>query len=51
MKIAKDTVVSLRYELFDANGSLWQKRKPPSATCTAASGTFPTVEERYKAKT
>ncbi len=29
MKIAKDTVVSLRYELFDAEGNLLEKVEEP----------------------
>lgn len=46
MKIAKDTVVSLRYELFDANGSLLEKADDPISYLHGGyDGIFPAVEE------
>ena len=44
MKIAKDTVVSLRYEIFDANGSLLEKTEDPISYLHGGYvGIFPTV--------
>ncbi|MEJ1958787.1 MAG: hypothetical protein WDM70_04490 [Nitrosomonadales bacterium] len=46
MKIAKDTVVSLRYELSDANGALLEKTDDPISYLHGGyDGIFPTVEE------
>ena len=46
MKIAKDTVVSLRYELSDANGALLEKTEEPISYLHGGyDGIFPTVEE------
>ena len=51
MKIAKDTVVSLRYELFDANGSLLEKTEDPISYLHGGyDGIFPTVEEALQNK-
>ena len=46
MKVAKDTVVSLRYELTDANGDLLEKiEEPVSYLHGGYDGIFPVVEE------
>jgi len=46
MKIAKNTVVSLRYELFDAEGELLEKvEEPVSYLHGGYDGIFPLVEE------
>lgn len=46
MKIAKDTVVSLSYELHDANGVLLEKTdEPVSYLHGGYDGIFPSVEE------
>lgn len=46
MKIAKDTVVSLRYELSDANGAMLEKTDDPISYLHGGyDGIFPTVEE------
>ena len=46
MKIVKDTVVSLRYELSDANGALLEKTDDPISYLHGGyDGIFPTVEE------
>lgn len=46
MKIVKDTVVSLRYELTDAGGVLLEKiEEPVSYLHGGYDGIFPTVEE------
>ena len=46
MKIAKDTVVSLRYELTDADGALLEKvEEPVSYLHGGYDGIFPVVEE------
>jgi FKBP-type peptidyl-prolyl cis-trans isomerase SlyD len=46
MKIAKDTVVSLRYELSDSNGALLEKTDDPISYLHGGyDGIFPTVEE------
>ncbi len=46
MKIAKDTVVSLRYELSDANGALLEKTEDPISYLHGGyDGIFPAVEE------
>ena len=46
MKIAKDTVVSLRYELFDSEGELLEKvEEPVSYLHGGYDGIFPLVEE------
>lgn len=51
MKIAKDTVVSLRYELFDAEGeSLEQVSEPISYLHGGYDGIFPLVEEALHGK-
>lgn len=51
MKIAKDTVVSLRYELFDANGALLEKTDDPISYLHGGyDGIFPTVEEDLHGK-
>jgi FKBP-type peptidyl-prolyl cis-trans isomerase SlyD len=51
MKIAKDTVVSLRYELFDAEGeSLEQVAEPISYLHGGYDGIFPLVEEALHGK-
>lgn len=51
MKIAKDTVVSLRYELFDANGNLLEKIEDPISYLHGGyDGIFPTVEEALQGK-
>ena len=51
MKIAKDTVVSLRYELSDANGALLEKTDDPISYLHGGyDGIFPTVEEALHEK-
>lgn len=51
MKIAKDTVVSLRYELSDANGALLEKPDAPISYLHGGyDGIFPTVEEALHGK-
>ncbi|MDE2310651.1 MAG: peptidylprolyl isomerase [Betaproteobacteria bacterium] len=51
MKIAKDTVVSLRYELSDANGTLLEKTdEPVSYLHGGYDGIFPAVEEAVHGK-
>lgn len=51
MKIAKDTVVSLRYELFDAEGELLEKTEEPVSYLHGGyDGIFPTVEEALHGK-
>jgi len=46
MKVAKDTVVSLRYELFDSDGELLEKiDEPVSYLHGGYDGIFPLVEE------
>ena len=46
MRIAKDTVVSLRYELSDANGAVLEKTEDPISYLHGGyDGIFPTVEE------
>lgn len=46
MKITKDTVVSLRYELYDAEGELLEKiEEPVSYLHGGYDGIFPLVEE------
>jgi FKBP-type peptidyl-prolyl cis-trans isomerase SlyD len=51
MKIAKDTVVSLRYELSDANGMLLEKADDPVSYLHGGyDGIFPTVEEALHGK-
>jgi len=51
MKIAKDTVVSLRYELFDSEGELLEKvEEPVSYLHGGYDGIFPLVEEELHEK-
>ena len=51
MKIAKDTVVSLRYELFDTEGELLEKiEEPVSYLHGGYDGIFPLVEEELHGK-
>jgi FKBP-type peptidyl-prolyl cis-trans isomerase SlyD len=51
MKIAKDTVVSLRYELSDANGVLLEKTDDPVSYLHGGyDGIFPAVEEELHGK-
>ena len=51
MKIAKDTVVSLRYELSDANGVLLEKTEDPISYLHGGyDGIFPAVEEALHGK-
>lgn len=51
MKIVKGTVVSLRYELFDASGSLLEKTEDPISYLHGGyDGIFPTVEEALQGK-
>ena len=51
MKIAKDTVVSLRYELSDASGALLEKTDDPISYLHGGyDGIFPTVEETLHGK-
>jgi len=51
MKIAKDTVVSLRYELFDSEGELLEKvEEPVSYLHGGYDGIFPLVEEELHGK-
>lgn len=51
MKIAKDTVVSLRYELSDANGTLLEKTDDPVSYLHGGyDGIFPAVEEAVQGK-
>src|SRR4030043_1815639 len=52
MKIAKDTVVSLSYELVDANGGamLEKSNDPISYVHGGYDGIFPTVEEALHGK-
>jgi len=51
MKIAKDTVVSLRYELFDSDGELLEKVEDPVSYLHGGyDGIFPLVEEELHGK-
>ncbi|WP_435626868.1 FKBP-type peptidyl-prolyl cis-trans isomerase [Candidatus Ferrigenium straubiae] len=51
MKIAKDTVVSLRYELFDSTGELLEKVEDPVSYLHGGyDGIFPLVEEALHGK-
>lgn len=51
MKIAKDTVVSLRYELSDVSGTLLEKTDDPISYLHGGyDGIFPTVEEELHGK-
>jgi len=51
MKIAKDTVVSMRYELSDANGTLLEKTDDPISYLHGGyDGIFPAVEEAVHGK-
>ncbi|MCX7188419.1 MAG: peptidylprolyl isomerase [Proteobacteria bacterium] len=51
MKILKNTVVSLRYELFDASGDLLEKTEDPISYLHGGyDGIFPTVEESLQGK-
>ena len=51
MRIAKDTVVSLRYELSDANGTLLEKTDDPISYLHGGyDGIFPVVEEAVHGK-
>ena len=51
MKIARDTVVSINYELSDANGKLLEKTsKPISYLHRGYYGMFPMVEEALQGK-
>ncbi|MDD2915173.1 MAG: peptidylprolyl isomerase [Gallionella sp.] len=51
MKIAKDTVVSLRYELFDSEGELLEKVEDPVSYLHGGyDGIFPLVEEALHGK-
>ena len=51
MKIAKDTVVSLRYELSDTNGTLLEKTDDPVSYLHGGyDGIFPAVEEAVHGK-
>lgn len=51
MKIAKDTVVSLRYQLFDADGTLLEKTDEPISYLHGGyDGIFPLVEEALHGK-
>ena len=51
MKIAKDTVVSLRYELFDAEGELLERiEEPVNYLHGGYDGIFPLVEEELQGK-
>ncbi|MDO8414319.1 MAG: peptidylprolyl isomerase [Gallionellaceae bacterium] len=51
MRIAKDTVVSLRYELSDANGTLLEKTEDPVSYLHGGyDGIFPAVEEMLHGK-
>ena len=51
MKIAKDTVVSLRYELFDSGGEMLEKvEEPVSYLHGGYDGIFPLVEEALHGK-
>ena len=51
MKIAKDTIVSLRYELFDSEGELLEKvEEPVSYLHGGYDGIFPLVEEALHGK-
>ena len=51
MKIAKDTVVTLRYELFDSSGDLLEKIEAPISYLHGGyDGIFPLVEEALHGK-
>ncbi len=51
MKIVKDTVVSIRYELSDVNGVLLEKAEAPVSYLHGGyDGIFPTVEEALHGK-
>lgn len=51
MRIAKDTVVSLRYELFDSEGELLEKIDAPVSYLHGGyDGIFPLVEEALHGK-
>jgi FKBP-type peptidyl-prolyl cis-trans isomerase SlyD len=51
MRIAKDTVVSLRYELFDSEGELLEKVDAPVSYMHGGyDGIFPLVEEALHGK-
>jgi len=52
MQISQDTVVSLSYELFDADGKLIEKTKAPIAYIHGGyDGIFPMVESALQGKT
>ena len=52
MKITKDTVVSLRYELFDSEGEQLEKVEDPVSYLRGGyDGIFPLVEEALHGKT
>jgi FKBP-type peptidyl-prolyl cis-trans isomerase SlyD len=51
MKVAKDTVVSLRYELTDAEGALLEKVEDPVSYLHGGyDGIFPVVEEALQGR-
>jgi len=51
MKVAKDTVVSLRYELVDSEGELLEKTEEPVSYLHGGyDGIFPLVEEELHGK-
>ena len=51
MNIAKDTVVTLHYEMFDANDQLIDKTEEPIAYLHGGyDGIFPLVEEALQGK-
>ena len=51
MRVAKDTVVSLRYELFDSEGELLEKTEEPVSYLHGGyDGIFPLVEEELHGK-
>ena len=51
MRVAKDTVESLRYELSDANGTILEKTEDPISYLHGGyDGIFPTVEEELQGK-
>ena len=50
MNVAQDTVVSLSYELYDADGGLIEKARDPLVYLHGHSGIFPAVEKALEGK-
>lgn len=50
MNVAQDTVVSLSYELYDADGALIEKAQDPLVYLHGHAGIFPLVEQALEGK-